>query len=707
MKKILQFLFINLLLLFSVLYARETGFLQGNILDDHEEPLSYAHIDLLNTNKKSFSELNGLFFMEGVPAGSHDLKITRIGYGDTVIQVEIQADEITEVRVILYPEAFRAEAPEQKTPEREIFEREIVLSERILYQDEISGGLFFQGSDALNIARKLPGIDFLDDFASQPFFRGGSSDQSRIIFDRAPLYNPYHLGGLVSALNASSIRNLKIISGGLPPHYGEKLGGVLEFYPKDGSKSNYSGNFNLSPLWGSAQLEGPITSKASLIFTGKTALLKQLPFDFYDFWGKLHLKPANWMNNSLGILFSGDQINFQGDESETLENTPQKIDFDWSSKLLYWNNQFLLGGKLLSMLSLSYSSFGTRMDQTENISTVFLIDTLSDLSISCGIEYFGISKHLLNWGLQYNGYYFNYLYEANGVPFLKDSGTENQISLYGQDKFYFSQKITFEYGLRSTYFARIKSLLLSPNLKVKYMLNDNLALKAGWVLQYQYIHSLFDDDLYFPLNLWVFSDQSEPASAHHFILSLEQWLGNDYCLSLEGWWIRSQRIIRMNDHPISLDDLYIEGDGDARGLELFMKRSRGNPKGWLGVTFLKAEQNFGEDPFPSKSDRPFKLELMLQIALSSHWSMGLGYQYGSGLPYGELMQKRFPAYSRTDIAIAWEKNIANFHLRPYLEIRNLFGNKNLTRVQGEGASLKETGVLPPFMIPMIGLEGWF
>ena len=70
--------------------------------------------------------------------------------------------------------------------------------------------------DILKTIQLLPGIQSAGEGSSGFYARGGGPDQNLIIMDEAPVYNPYHLLGFLSVFNSDAIKDVKVMTGGIP-----------------------------------------------------------------------------------------------------------------------------------------------------------------------------------------------------------------------------------------------------------------------------------------------------------------------------------------------------------------------------------------------------------------------------------------------------------------------------------------------------------
>ena len=82
-------------------------------------------------------------------------------------------------------------------------------------------------ADLLRSLQLLPGIQSASDISSGLYVRGGGPDQTRILLDQIPLYNPSHAFGFFSTFNPDAVRDVQLYKGAYPASYGGSLGAVL------------------------------------------------------------------------------------------------------------------------------------------------------------------------------------------------------------------------------------------------------------------------------------------------------------------------------------------------------------------------------------------------------------------------------------------------------------------------------------------------
>ena len=103
--KILGF---SLIFLITSLAAQSSskGKISGTAVDaETGDPLIGANVYLENTSLGSASDLDGNFFIAGVPVGNYVLIISVIGYAETKItDVTVKPNEVTKIEIAVQPE---------------------------------------------------------------------------------------------------------------------------------------------------------------------------------------------------------------------------------------------------------------------------------------------------------------------------------------------------------------------------------------------------------------------------------------------------------------------------------------------------------------------------------------------------------------------------------------------------------------------------
>jgi hypothetical protein len=243
----------------------------------------------------------GFYSLASVPEGTFYLIVQGIGYKKYSKRVIIgKPDETVRQNVPLAMQNVRSgevtvQADRQSSsPTKNISSVEL-KSDFISKMPSLGGE-----TDIFRVLQLMPGIKSGGEASSGLYVRGGSPDQNLILLDGVTVYNPSHLGGLLSTFNNDAIRDVRVIKGAFPAEYGGRLSSVVDLTMKEGSKEKISGTANLSLIAARLTVEGPIGEDASFMVSGRRTyfdiLASAIGFNgfpsyyFYDFNAKLNYK---------------------------------------------------------------------------------------------------------------------------------------------------------------------------------------------------------------------------------------------------------------------------------------------------------------------------------------------------------------------------------------------------------------------------------
>jgi hypothetical protein len=171
--------------------------------------------------------------------------------------------------------------------------------------------------DLVNYLSAVPGLVTVGDRGGQLFVRGGEPWQNLVLLDGMWVYQPFHVLGFFSAFPTDILHQVDIYAGGYGAAYGGRISSVIDVQSRSGSKGGYAGSVSAAPFVTAAVLEGPIVDdKLSFLLSARRSVLKQgaerlvsepLPFDFGDFFFKLHGNVTKGSQLSLTVLRTFDE----------------------------------------------------------------------------------------------------------------------------------------------------------------------------------------------------------------------------------------------------------------------------------------------------------------------------------------------------------------------------------------------------------------
>ena len=116
----------------------------------------------------------------------------------------------------------------------------------------------FGETDVLKSLQRLPGVQSSGEGRAGIHVRGGDYDQNLFLLDGIPLYNPQHLQGFTSAINADVMDDVVLYKGAFPARYGSRLSSIIDVSLLDGDMQRYRASITAGMLASRVQVEGPI-----------------------------------------------------------------------------------------------------------------------------------------------------------------------------------------------------------------------------------------------------------------------------------------------------------------------------------------------------------------------------------------------------------------------------------------------------------------
>jgi hypothetical protein len=304
----------------------------------------------------------------------------------------------------------------------------------------------------------------------------------------------------------------------------------------------------------------------------------------------------------------------------------------------------------------------------ENAVYISAEQKLSDkISLSYGLRY----SSFLRLGEQnVNNYINNQAVVFNPELQIYEEGTPTGVTHYNNNK-----KI-IDFGN------------LEPRLAVSYILNDDQSIKGSYNRMSQYIHLISNTASISPLDIWAPSDQYlKPEILDQVALGYFRNFSNGkYSLETEAFYKKIKNRADYIDgaelvaHK-AIEQVLLNGEARAYGLEVMLKKNTGKMTGWLSYTLSKAEQrtpgrnaaepgiNNGEW-YRANYDKTHNLSLTAAYQLAKKWSFGGIFTYQTGKAatfpigkyqyqeitignYGARNANSLPAYHHLDLSATY------------------------------------------------------
>jgi hypothetical protein len=585
--------------------------------------------------------------------------------------------------------------------------------------------------DILKVATTLPGVKITGEGSAGFNVRGGKDDQNLFLLDNAVLYNPQHFLGFFSSINPYTAKKATIYKGSIPADLGGRLSSVFDITTKNGNPEKFTGEGAIGPITSNLSVSVPLEkNKSSILFGGRATysgwVLKSLKNDdlansqasFYD--GILKYNNALNKNNFLEstLYYSYDKFSLSSDSIYSYSNRLASVK---------WDHSFDEKNKIAVILT--NSEYKYDIDYNTTLKNAFVSGfKLNETQLMLKFNYLYSNKHKVQYGVSSKLYNVNPGFlnptkpDATLKPITIASEKGLESAFYVSDNFKISDKLSLDLGLRYSLYASLGESdqriyrpnvplndatvvenkhysnnevvttygTFEPRIAARYLLAEDLSIKAGYDKTSQYIHLLSSNVTQSPTDTWVLSNLNiKPQTAQQASIGIfKNFSNNLYEVSLETYYKKSKNILdykvgaqlQLNEH---VETELLQGEGKAYGIEFLIKKQFGRLNGWIGYTYsrtyIKLDSQFNEEKvnngnyFPANYDKPHDLSMILNYKFTKRYSFSSNFVYQTGRPitypigtynynnanytlYSDRNAFRIPDYYRLDIGINIEGN---------------------------------------------------
>lgn len=712
---------------FFILQAQEKYTLSGTISEaSSNEKLIGVTVAVSELKTGTTTNEYG-FYSITLPEGEYQIVVSYLGFQEIVENITLDRDVKQDFNLVERAEALQEVVVTDNVEKLDI--RKPQMSVTSLASNTIKEIPVVLGeSDVIKSLLLLPGVTSAGEASSGFNVRGGAADQNLILLDEATVFNSSHLFGLFSVFNPDAIKDVKLFKGGIPARYGGRVSSVLDIFQKEGNSKEFKVNGGIGAVASRLLIEGPIQKDKTAFLVGGRASYAHLFLPLFDIDNKAYFYDLNTKINHK--INENNNIFLSGYFGRDLFNISDRFVNVYGNGVgnLRWNHLF--SDKLFSNLSLIYSDYyyGLELD-------------FVGFEWNSGIQNFNVKydlKHYLNNKLQMN-YGINSIYYVFNpgkiVPNSPDSGIvedqltkkyANENAAYIDVEHEITDNLSVEYGLRVSQFSRLGQdeffvyandnpvefnsfsqtyreaepidtihsgrggtletfFNWEPRISMSYTFKENNSIKASYTRLAQYLHLISNTSSPTPLDVWTPSGPFvKPQLLDQFAAGYFRNIDEGaYSLEVETFYKTIQNRIDYIDGANliandAIEQIILNGEARAYGLELLLRKNEGRFNGWLAYTLSKSEQrtpgrsssetgiNMGEW-YNTPYDKTHDLSIYGSFELNEKWSFNANFIYQTGQPtnypigqfefedvtipyYGLRNKERLPDYHRLDIS---------------------------------------------------------
>ena len=688
MKRILSLLILNIIFAVST-FAQ--GTVKGVLFDESNgEAIPFASVLLDGTTHGCYTDLNGFFLINKVPAGQYTLRVRFLGYEEYSQQVTLADRRTVTLTIHLKPAAQMLKAVEitdSKAEERRIKTQvsvEKLTSAQIQQMPSIGGQ-----ADIAQYMQVLPGVNSTGDQGGQLYIRGGSMIQNLCLLDGMIVYNPFHSIGLYSIFETDVILNADIYTGGFGAEYGGRISSVMDISTRDGNKRHHTGKVGFNTFGASLILEGPLKKESdkskttiTYLLTAKNSYLSKtspllydklptalgldkiavpggLPFDFLDLYGKLSINSGTGSKASIfGFYFDDSVANYQA-----------IANYHWRNYGAGTNFSLVTGTSALLEGTIAYSDYRITLDDGSGFDKY---SSINGFNLNMQVTNF-IGKNRLKYGLCIESYNTDYQFYNQYSKRISMKEPSPVLSVFATYKFN-NGRWLFDPGFRLAAYTSqtVNTVSPEPRLAAKWNATDKLRLKfAGGIYSQLLLDARSDNDI---VNLFTgfltgSSELNLPEAfrgrkvssyvqrAEHLIVGAEYDVADYITLNAEVYLKYFDQLLNANrdkmyddrevggevyreggdyEKPEYLRKDYIIENGYATGLDV--SATFDLDRLYLWATYSLGFVRRGNEVVESYSphyDRRHTVNLLAtyKLGTKNDWELSGRWSFGSGFPY--------------------------------------------------------------------------
>ena len=606
---------------------------------------------------------------------------------------------------------------------------------------------FMGEADVVKALLLNPGVSSIGEGASGFNVRGGEIDQNLLLMDNGALINSSHALGFFSTYNADVIKSVDLYKANMPARFGGRLASVLDVQMRDGNFDHFRVKAGIGPVTGKIMAEGPIVKDRSSFIVGARSS--------YANWA-LQLASVDDVKNSSTFFFDGNlRFTQRIGESSTLilQGYGSQDDFTFNNQFAFdyqttmgqatWKQIF--SDKLYADLSVVYSDYQSSQSDLRTRTAEQIDNGIKYFTIKPKVNFDASEKLQMEGGLEINRYTVNpgRRTPASTESFVEAASLEDEQALeanaFLSADYAFSDRFSISAGIRYTNYRFLgpgTEFLyedgiparggitdsvrfnagetinafnsLQPRLSMRFRLNGNASIRAGYGRTAQFLNQIFVSDSPTPSSQYQLATRYIPPFLSHNV-SLGYFINKDdnnvelgaeiYARQIDQLWdYRDFAEVLVNP---TLETEILIGEGRAYGLELSGKRKVGTLNGLVSYTYSSTQRripgiNNGEY-YNSNFDKPHNFVATINWNPNKRNTLTANFTYGTGRPvtapvgsyrvenglsvpvYSDRNAVRIPDYHRLDLAYTLGKGYdetKKFQTSWTISLYNVYGRKN-------------------------------
>lgn len=617
------------------------GVVRGMVRSERTgEPVPFAVVEVVGTLVPIVASADtlGTYELRGVPAGRRLLRAR--GFDHSPFELEVLVPQGREVRLDftlrLQPLELQGVVVQGVRSERGIDSggaAEPELGRAVVRTLEATPGLAELG--LLQISRAVrPGQEPVDP-SDVLYVRGAPADLKLVLLDGAPVYAPFHAGGLLQAFDPDLVRRADLYLGGAPARYDGGLSYVLDLETRGADQTGLHASGAVDLLTAQTVVEAPIGADAGLLLSARAVhgfgadwiLSDRFPYGFADLLGRADIAVGSEGTIRVTGFWNRESIRLDDGSARATEATwgSRAASLRYRGALLGQTAEFTLAtGGYQALLPLGGIG-GVVVDGVVEQSRVVAAFSggSEGARIHYGASYERLRLEQRGWATEADEMGIG----AESASMLGARSTGESGGVYADLDWGAAPRIRVRGGLRADLFSTTAGVHIGPRLSVSWALSERALLSVAGGQYRQLVREgaqvMADTDGFGGVRT---PNSLRVARASHLLLSLDQLLADEVRFGIEGYFKRF--------HGVPTDAG--AADANASGMDLWLRRGAGRITGWLGYSLGWV----WTAPMSDQSANLFSGRQLLSLGVVGEMGkggrLGLRVGYGAGVPYTSL-----------------------------------------------------------------------
>ena len=582
--------------------------------------------------------------------------------------------------------------------------------------------LFAGEKDIFKFLQLLPGVK---DGMSGLLVRGGSNDQTLILYDDVPIYNQAHAYGILSIFSGETVQSAEVSKGFISPAYGSRLSALTQIRTREGDRLNHRQSLTVGTLSLAGTLDGPIKrDKGSYLISARyffpEAVLaiadNDIRYGFNDITGKLTYDIHRNHTLSLGVYSGDDHMKNKEDHAEN--------GFGWGNTTASLRLESRWNDNLRSSVVAYYTYLQNRQE------TEFKDDGFSNWGkTTFKTHEFGarmtFDQRLSRvWSLEYGATFSHQRFEPMHTKSIingqhKDRGYSSELLVSGA--LFLNNRFQWggwraDVGVRGAAYDNSEQTryAVEPRAQLSYDFGrDNAVWLSGTInsqalVQFnRYYYSM-------PIDFWTPFRDGRLQHAWQVSLGGRAKLHENLTLSVEGYYkrMRNLPLIYDSDDFLLNNGGFIYGTGRAFGIEAMLQYQTERLSLTASYTYTDSRRRSDGVTYPFEYDVPHDFNAFVSYDVVKRpgrkHTFSLNVAWRSGLPY-RLTNESYPDtdigitayptmrmrnYFRADVSYNMERRKRNGVRNWQFSIINATWHKNPVSIYPYRGSYKATVLIP-------------